>query len=139
MNRQDGFSLTELMMTVAIMGILGMVGYPSYLDHVQRSNRNDARSAVSRAANDLERFFATNGTYTTDVTTTSLTIDGGEAFSDDANYKVTITAGATGNIATSYRVTATAHGSQANDSDCTTMSLDSAGTRVPTPATSRCW
>ncbi|MDH3587832.1 MAG: prepilin-type cleavage/methylation domain-containing protein [Gammaproteobacteria bacterium] len=116
-----------------------MIAYPSYLDHVMRSSRNDGRAAVSRVANDLERFFATNGTYTTDVTTTSLTIDSGVAYSDDAKYTVVMAAGATGNIATSYLITATAHGSQASDDDCPTLSLDSAGRRLPDPATTVCW
>lgn len=139
MSRQAGFSLMELMITVAIVGILGMVGYPSYIDHVKRSNRNDGRSAVSRVANDLERFFATNGTYTTNVALTSLTVSGGEGMSDGGNYVVQIAAGDTGNIATSYRITASAHGPQASDDECPTLSLDSAGRHLPDPTTSRCW
>ena len=138
-NKQIGFSLMELMIVVAIMGILAVVAYPSYLDHVQRSNRNDGRAAVSRVANDLERFFATNGVYTTNVATTSLNLTGGVAYSDGGHYKVTIAAGPTGSINTSYLITAAAYGPQAHDTECESLTLDSAGRRAPDPATTPCW
>lgn len=136
---ERGFTLTELMIVVVIVAILAAVGYPSYTSHVERSQRNDGRAALSRVANDLERFFATNGTYTTDATQTSMTISGGAAYSDNERYKIEILPGPTGTIATSYRILAAAYGAQAGDEECPTLTLDSTGTRTPDPATSACW
>lgn len=130
-----GFSLIELIIVVTIIGILSAVAYPSYLQHVERSNRNDARAALNVVANDLERFFATNGTYTTDMSATSL--DSGH--SEHGKYQLSIAAGSTGSIASSYTVSATAIGGQANDEDCPVLTLDSTGSRTPDPETTPCW
>ena len=56
-------------------------------------------------------------------------------------YKLTLAAGTSGDIATTYKITATpVEGeSQADDDACPSYSLDSAGRRVPDPATSNCW
>jgi type IV pilus assembly protein PilE len=139
--RQRGFTLSELMIATAIVAILGMVGYPSYLDHVRRSHRNEARAALTRAANDLERFFATNGRYTTDVTALSFEVTGGVAHSDSGEYVVQLAAGPSGDIATSYSVSAApaTGSSQAGDSECPLFTLNSQGVRTPDPATSACW
>jgi type IV pilus assembly protein PilE len=62
MSRHDGFTLIELMITVAIVAILATIAYPSYRNAVIRSNRADAQQALLQAAQNRERVFATNGT-----------------------------------------------------------------------------
>jgi type IV pilus assembly protein PilE len=61
MSRHDGFTLIELMITVAIVAILATIAYPSYRNAVIRSNRADAQQALLQAAQNMERYFATNG------------------------------------------------------------------------------
>jgi type IV pilus assembly protein PilE len=61
--RQSGFTLIELMITVAIVGILAMIAYPGYQEYVRRANRADAQAIMLEDAQFLERFFTTNGTY----------------------------------------------------------------------------
>jgi len=138
--RNSGFTLIEVMITVVILSILAMIAYPSFLQSVRKSKRTDAHTALTRAGTNLERFFGTNGTYTTDTSQLGLKIDAGTTYSDNSHYIITVTAGATG-IGSSYVVNATAAAGdmQADDTGCTSLSLDSLGRRTPDPTASRCW
>lgn len=59
--RQRGFTLIELMIAVVVVAILAAIALPSYRSSVVRSNRADAQQALLVAAQNLERFYATNG------------------------------------------------------------------------------
>jgi len=63
MRRIKGFTLIELMVTVAIVGILASVAYPSYLNSVTKSRRADAKAALLGFAQAMERHYTTEGTY----------------------------------------------------------------------------
>jgi len=141
MKRSSGFSLIEIMVAVAIVGILAMIAYPSFMQSVRRGNRADAHTAIMDTANRLERFFATNGSYTTDPVQLGLPVVAGVAFSGNGHYTITITPGPSGTIATSYAIVAApvAGDIQAGDQDCPQFSMDSLGARLPDPAQSRCW
>ena len=56
-NNALGFTLIEVMITVAIIGILASVAYPSYVDFVTRSNRVEALQELTRFANLQEQYF----------------------------------------------------------------------------------
>ena len=60
-----GFTLLELMITVAIVGILASIAYPSYQEHVAKSRRSEAANALMVGAQALERYYSANGRYTT--------------------------------------------------------------------------
>ena len=66
-NRAFGFTLIELMIVVAIVGILATVAYPSYLDYVVRSNRSEAPRELVRLANLQEQLFVDSRAYTADM------------------------------------------------------------------------
>lgn len=60
-----GFTLIELMIVVAVVGILAAIAYPSYLEYVNESRRSEARSNLMELAQFMERYRAANGRYVT--------------------------------------------------------------------------
>ncbi len=99
----NGFTLIELMITVALVGILGSLAYPSYLENVRRSSRGDASAALNTLANDLERFYSLNSTYTTDLNQFSLEIMGGSGLSNGGKYLLSIAAATVWDGVLAYR------------------------------------
>lgn len=68
--KQNGFTLIELMITVAVVGILASIAYPSYADYIRRGHRNEAKSGLQQVALWMERAATANGIYpiTSDAT-----------------------------------------------------------------------
>jgi len=63
MKKQLGFSLIELMIVVAIIGILATIAYPAYSDYLIRGRIPDAASALAAKRVQMEQFFQDNRTY----------------------------------------------------------------------------
>lgn len=61
--KNQGFTLIEVMIVVAIIGILAAIAYPSYKDYVLRSKISEAVGAMETLRTDMERFYQDNRTY----------------------------------------------------------------------------
>ncbi|RUR25692.1 prepilin-type N-terminal cleavage/methylation domain-containing protein [Vreelandella andesensis] len=82
--RQHGFTLIEMLITVAIIGIVAGIAYPSYTRYVERSLRTDAHAGLLQAASELERCYSRQYAYTDCSVTTA---------SPDGNYAITVADG----------------------------------------------
>ena len=64
-HKQKGFTLIELMIVVAVVGILSAIAYPSYTEYVRRGHRADARAGLLQAQLWMERAATATGVYPT--------------------------------------------------------------------------
>ena len=135
MTKNSGFSLIELMIVVAIVGILAAIAVPAYQNHILKSHRADAQTILLDLAARQERFIAQNPAgYATDISGSGANgLNLGRTTSREGYYNLTVAANAT-----SYVLTATATGGQANDTDCATITFSSAGVKSGTTP-GECW
>ena len=63
LGRSRGFTLIELMIALAVVGILASLALPSYRDHVIRARQGEARAALLDDAHYLERWYTEKGTF----------------------------------------------------------------------------
>ncbi len=135
-----GFSLIELLIAMAIMGILVAVAMPVYTNSVIRSNRAEAKNELMQVAADQERFFSSNNTYINDATPLQTpTVADRDRTTTNAWYVISVDACAGGAITNCFIATATPQGNQAADV-CTTMTITSTGVRGATGSTADdCW
>lgn len=145
-NPQSGFTVIELLVVVAIIGILMSIAIPSYQDYVRKARRGDGKSSLLTTAQAMERFYTENSTYSaaalgaasTNVGTTTSKEGYYNIAFDSAPTSATICGAttATSPSASSFRICAAPTGAQANDS-CATLSLSNTGAKSPT--TGGCW
>ncbi len=67
---QNGFTLIELMMVVAIVGVLAGIAIPSYQDSLVKSRRADAKAALLELSVFMERYYTAKGCYNVPDATT---------------------------------------------------------------------
>ena len=143
LHKAEGFSLTELLIALAMMGILAAVAFPNYTESLRRANRAEAKSELVQVAAEQERFFSSYNSYSTDAEPLRTPIfEGRDRTTTNAWYVISVaacTGGAEAGIANCFIATATAQNEQAADG-CTTFTLTSIGLRGATGLTSdECW
>lgn len=141
MNRQQGVTLIELMVVVTILGILAAIAYPSYRAQVMRSHRSDAKIALERAAQTIERCYTNSQPKTYAGCVPLAQVTAGTATSDNGYYAIDFSAVPN---ATTFTLRATALGGQLSDTDCRVFTLNSINARTATTSanadnTLPCW
>lgn len=117
---QQGFTLIEIMIVVAIIGILAAIAYPSYDEYVKRGNRTEGQAFLSDVAARQERYFSQNNAYITAVANIAK-LGLSSASSPTGKYTVGFAGGGGG-----YTLTAN---NQFSDAKCATLTLNALGVR----------
>jgi len=131
-----GFTLIELMITVAVMGVLAAIAYPSYMKYVARGNRSAAQSFMLEVTSRQERYLLDGRQYAPDLPTLGMTVPD----TVSPNYTVSIT-----NVTATppgYVVQAAPIGGQAgNDANCGTLTIDGTGAKAASGpgGVANCW
>lgn len=138
-NANAGFSLIELMIVLALIGVITAIAVPSYQAQQQKSRRADAISALEKAAAREEQHYFQYNVYTADESQL-----GGTASyitSPEGYYRIVATQA--GGNTQEYMLTATppVGSPQTNDSACKQLTLNHLGVKSAVPATNAdlCW
>ncbi len=124
-----GFTLIELMITVATIGILASIAYPSYTDFITRSNRSEGQRELLRYANLQEQVYVDSRSYAANMKglgKSTVTIK-----TNSENYIISVS----DQTATTFTLKAEAQNNQTSDTGCSTLTVDEIGTKTPTI----CW
>ena len=127
-----GFTLIEIMVVIAIVGVLFRVALPIYQSNVLKTKRYAAQSCLMEYAQYMERYYTTNTTNPLSFTGASLSATNC-ATSLASAYTITLPVAQL--TSSTYTLTATARGTQVKDTGCTPLTLQQDGTRSP----SSCW
>ena len=135
-SRQDGMTLLELMIVIAIVGILASIAMPSFNNSVMKARRADARNSMFDWQLRQAEYFADNLTYASVSTINGSggdTVDSGEGY-----YGITVTILET----TTFQMTATPKigTTQASDSECASFCINQDGPLyIGSCAAQACW
>lgn len=149
-NIMKGFTLIEMMIVVAILGIVSAIAIPSYTEYVRKGKRTDAKVELLRIAQLQESYFVQNLSYAKDLTTGAGGLGiGATVESEQGEYTITVSsltpAGCNGvsgaNACTGYTLLASGNGAQSSDK-CGNFSITNTGVKNTTgtgETTQRCW
>ncbi len=126
-NKNRGFTLVELMIVIAIIGLLASIGYPAYANFVKKADRADGIDSLLSLAGRMEEFYLNDDTYANATVA--------DATSSDGLYTMAITT----KDGFAYSLTATP---VKGDSDCGNLTLNSLGQKGVTATgalVESCW
>lgn len=128
--RQTGYTLVEIMITIAVLAILVSLAVPGYFQYVVRANRSEGIEALMTAAACQERLLIRNNAYDADAC---------EGTTQGGHYAVTVV---TSNSNQNFVATAAPQGGQSRDS-CGSLALSDTGVKSAGGSTgalaSKCW
>lgn len=137
----QGFTIIEVLVVVAILGILAAIAIPGYTKYVTNARRADGKSALVAAAQAMERYYTNNYDYGSMNGTDYSGADIPDK-SDQELYNITVTEA----NATDFSIEAVAdpNGKQAGDTLCKTLTINHLGEKGAknaqnTDTTDDCW
>lgn len=128
MQKQKGFTLIELMVVVAVIGIIAAIAYPNYTESVRKTRRAAAQACLLQGSQFMERYYTTNLTYA------NAALPACDA-SVTTYYTIAFAAAPT---ATAFTIQATPKSAQATDK-CGTMGVTQTGAKTTTGTMTACW
>ncbi len=139
-NPIKGFTLVELMVTIAIVAIIAVIALPSFRSQILKSHRTDAKVTLSETAQKLERCYTEFNSYLYNATTAPGCPRTSDLTGKSEYYNFTVTVAANG---LTYTLKATAKGGQLDDKNCKIFTLketgDAASSNSANAVSSNCW
>ena len=134
--RQEGFTLIEVMIAVAIIALVAAIAVPSYSSYMIDARRTDAISFLSEVAGEQARFFSNNNQYATSMK--ELGYGNADTFvSPEGHYVISVS----NPTAVKFLLTAApvTGGKQAGDSECASLTISNTGQKKSTGTNTDCW
>lgn len=128
---QTGFTLVELMIAVAIVGLLASIAYPNYQDYVFRAGRSDGKAALLSSAQWMERVMTASGSYPSAANFPTSMVN-----SEGGRYTISVVS-----TNSTFTLTATKNSNQSGDT-CGNLTLTHTGVRGVTGGSKtadECW
>lgn len=139
--KNNGFTLIELMIVVAIIAIIAAFAMPSYREHIANTRRSEAAAALLTGAQALERYFSANGKYSLPDDSAFPAVFPTQVPANGTAYYTIAVATAVAPAAYTLRATRVAGGLMASDA-CGNLQIDHTGARTLDSATktvAECW